>query len=106
MINGIVYQLHRIIYFAFHQDWDINNLELQIDHINMIKHDNRIENLRAVSHQQNTFNTNAKGYTFNKKWNRFQGQINLNGKKYSKNFNTEIEAREWYLEQKKILHII
>ena len=34
----------------------------KVNHINANKKDNRVENLRIVSKQQNTFNTNAKGY--------------------------------------------
>jgi len=105
-INNKQYRQHRIVYFAFHQDWNINNPKLQIDHINRIKHDNRLENLRTVSNQENSFNRNVKGYCFVKQHNKWRAYIMLNGKSKSKYFNTEQEASDWYLEQKTILHLM
>ena len=102
-IENKLYLSHRIIYKAFHPEFDLYS-PLHIDHINRDKTDNRIENLRLVSNQQNQFNTNAKGYT--KRKFGFEAQIVLNGKRYSKRFKIEEDARNWYLEQKAILHII
>ena len=102
-IENKYYYAHRVIYKAFHQDWNLYDL-LEIDHINRDKTDNRIENLRLVSHQQNQFNKNTKGYTIVKYG--FRAYIYLNGKKYSKYFKIEEDARNWHLEQKAILHII
>ena len=97
------YLFHRIIYKAFNPEWDIHS-PLEIDHINRDKKDNRIENLRLVTHQQNLWNKNAKGYYRHR--NHFEGQIRVNGKYLSKNFGTEDEAMSWYLQQKAIHHII
>jgi len=79
-----------------------------LDHINRIKTDNRICNLRAVTNQQNQFNlSKAKGYTFIKKYNKYQSQITTNQKiKYLGWFNTEEEARQAYLAAKQIYHVI
>ena len=102
-INKKMILYHRIIYKAFHTNWDLNS-QSEIDHINRDKKDNRIENLRAITHQKNSFNTNAVGYT---PWrNGFKAYIKLNGKSLSKCFATEDEAKEWYLHQKAILHVI
>ena len=78
-----------------------------IDHINGDKKDNRILNLRAVTRQQNQWNfTKAKGYCFDKHSNKYKSCIRINGKsKHIGNFNTELEAREAYLNAKKIFHI-
>ena len=47
--------------------WVYKECVEQLDHINGIKNDNRICNLRPVTHQQNQWNqTNAKGYTWHK----------------------------------------
>jgi hypothetical protein len=40
---------HRVSWALYYGEWPSN----QIDHINGIRDDNRIENLRDVSHQQN-----------------------------------------------------
>jgi hypothetical protein len=93
---------HRIIYKAFNPEWDLQS-PLMIDHINRDKKDNRIENLRPVTNQQNQFNRNAKGYNLMK--NGFQAQIRVNDKRLSRWFPTEAEAREWYLQQKAIIHL-
>jgi hypothetical protein len=54
--------VHRLIARAFLEDW---NESLQVDHINGIKTDNSIRNLRMVSHMQNNqgFRTKRKGCT-------------------------------------------
>ena len=96
------YYVHRILaHFYFGLELDS---KLQVDHINRNRSDNRIENLRIVTNQQNSFNTNSKGYT--KHRNAFQACITLNGNKYYKSFKTEEEAHNWYLSQKEKLHII
>jgi hypothetical protein len=78
-----------------------------LDHINQNRQDNRISNLRMVTNQQNSFNTNAKGYYWHKKNKKWRSKIHVNGKRiYLGYFNTEIEARQSYLEAKKIHHII
>jgi len=96
---------HRLIYLFYNQEWDIFNTKLVIDHISRNKLDNRIENLRPLTIQENLFNTDAKGYSFNKgKW---EARIMINRKsKYIGRYNTEEEAHEAYLEAKKKYHKI
>lgn len=78
----------------------------QLDHINGIRNDNRIFNLRAVTQQQNQWNKiNSKGYCWHRKNNKYQSQIKLNNKLiYLGSFNTEEEARNAYLKAKEIYH--
>jgi len=80
----------------------------ELDHINGITHDNRICNLRSVTHQQNQWNrVNAKGYTWNKNHKKFQAQIKINMKHITIGyFNTEEEARNAYSQAKEKYHII
>lgn len=80
----------------------------EIDHINGIRNDNRIINLRSVSHQQNIWNqTKAKGYYWYKRDNKWQSQIKFNGKQICLGrYNTEEEARNAYLQAKEKYHII
>lgn len=79
-----------------------------IDHINGNKVDNRIENLREVTNQQNHFNeTKAKGYSWHKGAKKWMAQISFNKKTmYIGLFDKEEEAHEAYLNAKKIYHII
>lgn len=102
-IEKRVYLSSRLIYKAFHSEWDLYGL-LQIDHINRIKTDNRIENLRSLTDQQNKYNKDPKGYYMNGK--SFVAQIITPTSKLSKSFTTAEEAKLWYLEQKKVHHII
>lgn len=85
-----------------------NNVDFEmLDHINQIKYDNRICNLRISNNQQNLFNTNKKGYSWHNASNKWISQIGLNNKIiYLGLFNTEKEARNAYIEAKKKYHTI
>ena len=48
---GKNYRAHRLAWFLTHKEWPI-----EVDHINQIKTDNRIENLRSVNRQTNLRN--------------------------------------------------
>jgi hypothetical protein len=80
----------------------------ELDHINGLRHDNRICNLRPVTHQQNSWNrVNAKGYYMIKGRDRYRAEIKLNNKKiYLGFYKTEQEARKAYLQAKEIYHKI
>jgi hypothetical protein len=65
----------------------------EIDHINRITSDNRISNLREVSHQQNLFNTEASGISFHNVRKKWRSYIKLNGVYIHLGmFNTKDEA--------------
>lgn len=50
-VNGKPYQVHRLVWCYFYGD-----LSIQIDHINGNRLDNKIENLRPATQQQNQWN--------------------------------------------------
>ena len=103
-LNDKRYKKHRIISYAF-IGLDINDMKQQIDHIDRCKTNNNIKNLRVVSHQENQFNKNTKGFSLQD--NRYRARIKINKNKIELGyFNTKEEAHQAYLEAKKIYHII
>lgn len=103
MFNKKRYKTHRLIWIYHYGDIASN---MQIDHINGNRIDNRIENLRVVNNQQNSFNShNTKGYSI--KNGKYQAEIKINGKsKYLGLFSNEIDARNAYLDAKRKYHIM
>lgn len=63
-----------------------------IDHINRIKTDNRVENLRWVTKSQNALNSQR---TENASYIQFVVAINRQGKRFRGNFKTLQEAEEF-----------
>jgi hypothetical protein len=89
---------HHFAWYMTYGNVDFNLL----DHINRVKNDNRISNLRIINHQQNCFNKDSRGYYWDKGRNKWKSQIKLNGKEiHLGRFNTEEEAKASYLEAKK-----
>ena len=100
-INGKHHKIHRIVYCMHHGYFPEN----EIDHINRIRHDNRIENLREVSRSCNLRNSKLasdnksgiKGINWNKRDKRWKAEISVNKKKiylgYFKNFDSAVVAR-------------
>lgn len=83
-IKGKPVRVHRII-------WEMHfgaiDAGLEIDHINRVRSDNRIENLRLASRHEQNLNlgprrsaSNVTGVVFNKKDQRWQAQIGFKGK--------------------------
>lgn len=95
-IKSKMYRLHRIIWFC-----EKGEIPKQIDHINGIRDDNRMCNLRNVSQQENLKNQkkrcdNTSGYSgisFNKSRNKWRVRIYVDKKeKHLGYFNTIEEA--------------
>jgi hypothetical protein len=108
-INKKQYYLHRVIYKINNPEWNIDDCSTNnsIDHINRTPSDNSIQNLRNVTNQQNQHNKASKGYYFNKKLNKWRAKIYTNGKHIHLGlFDLEADARDAYLEAKKVYHII
>jgi len=98
---------HRIIASAY-LGLDMSDTQIEIDHKNGVRHDNRLENLRLVTHQQNAFNKKmAKGYSWNKNIGKWEAYIQLNGRKIHLGlFDTPDDARNAYTNAKLIYHQI
>ena len=78
----------------------------EVDHINGITHDNRKSNLRIVTTQENQHNHKAvKGYSWHKNAGKYYATIGLNNKTINLgSYNTADEARQAYLDAKRIYH--
>ena len=108
-INGKTCRLSRVVYKAHNPDWDITDTSDTnfIDHINNNSLDNRIENLRILTHQQNQFNSKAKGYSWHKQRKKYVATIKLNYVDIHLGlFAEEEDARNAYLEAKEKYHNI
>ena len=102
-VNGKQMYVHRIIAKAFLGD-DASSLE--VDHINGDRSDNRTENLRIVTHQQNSrahfkdrkhSSSVYRGVCWDKARNRWKAGIYVDGKhKHLGRFRSEIEAARKY----------
>jgi hypothetical protein len=91
--NGyIVIRANLIRYYAHRLAWiyifgEISN-NIQIDHVNGIRNDNRLINLRLATQSQNNYNqklsikntSGFKGICWDKKVNKWVARIQLNGK--------------------------
>jgi hypothetical protein len=98
------YLVHRIVAYAY-LNLDIENKKSQVDHKNRDKYNNFVSNLRVVTHSQNQFNRNAKGYV--KQGKGWQSQIMVNKKNiYLGYFINEADASKAYQDAKLIYHII
>lgn len=53
-VDGRLYLAHRLAWFYVHGEWPPRGFE--IDHINRVRHDNRISNLRVVTRSVNLRN--------------------------------------------------
>lgn len=99
------YKAHRLIWIYHYGSIDSN---LEIDHINEIKDDNRLINLRLVSRQENEFNKSSlKGYCWCTNEKKYKATIRINRKQIHLGyFKEEKDARNAYLVAKEKYHII
>lgn len=106
--NGIVYLNHRLIWLM-HYGW----LPKLIDHVNGNKTDNRIENLRQATPQQNQHNakrrvdnkSGVKGVIWRKDSRKWRADIQVNGKRRSLGCFDSIEnAKEFIMLTREMLH--
>jgi len=107
--KGRQYKEHHIIWLLTNGEWP-----KMLDHINGVKWDNRLENLRESTTQENSWNqrvaqsnnsTGFLGVSWHKGHKKFISHISVNMKlKHIGYFDTAEEAHEAYLKQKRILH--
>lgn len=96
-VDGRFYPEHRVIFMLHH-----GYVPKLLDHINGVRDDNRIENLRPCSQQENCYNTAGwgrhdlpKGVTWSKKDKKYQAQLSINGRnKYLGQYDSVEAAAE------------
>lgn len=106
-IDNSVYYAHRLAFLYVNNVWP-----KVIDHINGIKTDNRIINLRSVSQKTNIENVkNARRHNSNKMLgvyaskDKFQSKISVNGVCiYLGRFQTKEDAHQAFLQAKRKFH--
>ena len=82
-VDGYNYKAHRLVWLYVYGDWP----PAEIDHINRIRSDNRLANLRAVTRAQNHQNRNLPvhntsghvGVSFHKRSGRWRADIKVEG---------------------------
>jgi hypothetical protein len=101
-IDGRSYVAHRLAWLYVYGEWPPNKL----DHKNLIKSDNRIENLRHATQAENTCNAKKrssnksgwKGVHWNKNLKKWSASISFKNKRlYLGSFNDVKEAAEAYI---------
>jgi hypothetical protein len=112
IINYERFSFHRIVYYAYNQDWDITfNYNNTIDHIDRNPLNNNIFNLRIANNREQILNRditiNAKGYYYNKKRQTYYPEITLNNKKICLGYyKTEQEASNKYKKVKLFIKVL
>jgi hypothetical protein len=100
-IANKLHYAHRLVWLIETGSFPIGVL----DHVNRVKDDNRISNLREVSHKQNMENTGVyahntsgyKGVMWDKQYGQWLARVNHNGKQvFAGRFDTVYDAHQAY----------
>ena len=91
---------HLMVWFWVHGEWPA----LEVDHINRVRDDNRITNLRASDRPNNAQNARL-GRGYEKRENGYLVRIVANGQRHTiGTFSTPEEAHREYVKAKRRLH--
>ena len=108
-VDGRVYFAHRLAWLYINGEFPRNN----IDHLNGVRDDNRIANLRDVTQQINCQNHRKQngnkkeliGACFDKATGKYKAQIMHNGVNFHiGRFDTQEQAHMAYVETKRSIH--
>ncbi len=106
-VDGIMYMAHRLAWFHYHGRWPPE----ETDHINLIRHDNRLDNLREATRVENGRNLprmcrNTSGFKgVHKHMNYFRARIKVDGRHVHLGlFTTPQEAHAAYVAASEKYH--
>lgn len=108
-IDGHYYLGHRLAWLLIHKEWPA----VEIDHINRVKNDNRLCNLREATHSQNHANTGLrsdnttgyKGVQWDKQKQKYIAIAFKNKKRIHVGFfDDPKKAHEAYCEKSREIH--
>jgi hypothetical protein len=106
-IDRVLYKCHRLAWLYVHGDWPKNC----IDHINRVRTDNRITNLREATKNENMQNISAKnpegikGVDWHKNTGKWRSRISVDGKsKLLGYFDSKELADTAYREAAAVFH--
>ncbi len=99
-------QIHRLAWFLHYGEWP----EMDIDHVNGIKKDNRISNLRLATISQNQLNkpiqknnsSGVKGVYWNKRDNKYIASVQHQGRKHTAGRFDDLESAKNAVEELRI----
>jgi hypothetical protein len=105
-----IFKVHSLVAICFLNHIPDGTHNIVIDHINEIKTDNRVENLRLIGHRENVARSVKNststyvGVSWSKNAKKWISQITIDGKtKYLGLFDNEKDANKKYLETLKDL---
>jgi hypothetical protein len=101
-INGKLYSAHRLIFVMFH-----GYMPSVIDHVDGIRHNNKIKNLREATVQENCWNrsvesntfSNVKGISWHKDSNKWQAKLTIDGKQKTLGYFQDLEEAKKVIKQ-------
>lgn len=109
-LNGQLYTAHRLVWLVVHGTWPCSDT----DHINGVKDDNRIANLREATRAENACNSSQrinntsgyKGVGYRKDINKFRARCydRDGNERHLGHFSTAIEAARAYDDFARIEH--
>lgn len=105
--DGKRYSAHRLVWLYVYGEWPDT-----VDHVNGIRTDNRVSNLRNTNNTGNMQNLKAKrgtskyiGVYWHKSLNKWKAQIGVNGRRVALGyFDNEEDAHQAYWEAKQKHH--
>lgn len=100
-IDGRNYRAHRLVWLWMTGDWPVD----EIDHRDMSRSNNRFDNLREATHQQNAHNRRKRGFILDRRRNVFVARINIGSEHiHLGQFSTAEEAQAAYNSAAEKLH--